>query len=580
MKLLLDGQQRVTTLYGAIRRQPPKFFEGDPKSFTGLRFNIETEVFEFYQPIKMKDDILWIDVSEYMNDGNGLGSLYGRLRKHPELEPRMDLFVNRLNKLSGIKDIELHVEEVTGKEKTLEVVVDIFNRLNSGGTKLSKGDLALAKICAGWPDARDAMKQSLNSWSESGYDFKLDWLLRSINTILTGESKFVFLHDRSAPEIQLALKSAKSHIDTALNMISGRLGLDHDRVLFGRFGIPVMVRYIAKKKDGWTSRERDKLLFWFAQAGMWGRYSASVETRIDQDLDALEGAGGGLDALVEQLRKTRGGLRVKPNNFEDWSTGSRFYPVLYMLTRMGEARDWGTGLPLKAGLLGNLNRLELHHIFPKSKLYESEYSRPEVNALANFCFQTKGTNLNISNKLPEDYFPLIEKTHPGALASQWIPDDQDLWRIENYREFLSARRELLADEANRHFEELLHGESGLMEESSIAAIAPTSALKSRISSDSEELEIEQLNQWVAKRGLVPGQVAFGFTDPMSGSQSAVFDLAWENGLQEGLTEPVAVLFNEPMEVLTVASAAGFRCFTSPSEFKRYVESSILGSATA
>ena len=45
-------------------------------------------------------------------------------------------------------DIDLHIEEVTGQDKTLDVVVDIFNQVNSGGTKLSKGDLALAKICA------------------------------------------------------------------------------------------------------------------------------------------------------------------------------------------------------------------------------------------------------------------------------------------------------------------------------------------------------------------------------------------------------------------------------------------------
>ena len=41
-----------------------------------------------------------------------------------------------------------------GADKTIDVVVDIFNRVNSGGTKLSKGDLALAKICADGPRAR------------------------------------------------------------------------------------------------------------------------------------------------------------------------------------------------------------------------------------------------------------------------------------------------------------------------------------------------------------------------------------------------------------------------------------------
>ena len=65
-----------------------------------------------------------------------------------------------------------------------------------------------------------------------------------------------------------------------------------------------------------------------------------------------------------------------------------------MLTRMGEARDWGNGgLPLKASLLGKMNKLEVHHIFPKAQLYKRNFKRPEVNALANFCFLTKETNL-------------------------------------------------------------------------------------------------------------------------------------------------------------------------------------------
>ena len=56
VKLLLDGQQRVTTLYGVVRGRPPTFFEGSPNTFSDLMFHLEDEKFEFYQPIRMKDD--------------------------------------------------------------------------------------------------------------------------------------------------------------------------------------------------------------------------------------------------------------------------------------------------------------------------------------------------------------------------------------------------------------------------------------------------------------------------------------------------------------------------------------------
>jgi len=149
VKLLLDGQQHITSLYGLVRGIPPAFFEGNARAFTDLRFHLGTETFSFYQPLKMRDDPLWIDVTELM--GLGAGEVVQRFVANAAYGDRIGEFLTRLNRIDGIKDIDLHVEEVTGEDKTTDVVVDIFNRVNSGGTKLSKGDLALAKICAGSP---------------------------------------------------------------------------------------------------------------------------------------------------------------------------------------------------------------------------------------------------------------------------------------------------------------------------------------------------------------------------------------------------------------------------------------------
>ena len=60
VNLLLDGQQRITSLYGIMRGHPPTFFQGAAGAFTDLRFDVRTETFEFYGPVKMKDDPLWV----------------------------------------------------------------------------------------------------------------------------------------------------------------------------------------------------------------------------------------------------------------------------------------------------------------------------------------------------------------------------------------------------------------------------------------------------------------------------------------------------------------------------------------
>ncbi len=571
VKLLLDGQQRITSLYGVIRGKPPRFFDGNAKAFTDLRFNLATEDFEFFQPIKMRDDPLWIDVTEVMKKGNaGIGAFLTALSQNPDNLPKIGDYVGRMNQLLGIRDKAFHIEEVTGADKTLDVVVDIFNRVNSGGTKLSKGDLALAKICADWPEARDTMKTSIARWRADGYDFTLDWLLRSVNTVLTGEAKFLYLHTQGADDIAGALKRAVRHIDTALNMIGGRLGLDHDRVLFSKFAVPVMVRYLDTQGGRLNEKLRDKLLFWFVQTGMWGRFSGSVESFIDKDLGILEQSNGDLDKLIGELRLAQGGLRVEAGHFHSWSVGARFYPVLYMLTRMTEARDWGTGLPLKNNLLGKMSRLEVHHIFPRARLYEANYARAEVNALANFCFLTKDTNLSISDRRPEDYFPEIEAAHPGALRSQWIPQDPALWRIENYRDFMEARKELLADAANACLASLLHDDTSLLEGARAARINDR-VLLGGIASEDEASELEALNDWVVAQGFARGEMAFDHVDPETGEQRAILDLVWPNGVQAELTEPVAVLLGESAELISLVSAAGYRCFTSTGEFKSYVK---------
>lgn len=241
---------------------------------------------------------------------------------------------------------------------------------------------------------------------------------------------------------------------------------------------------------------------------------------------------------------------------------------------MGEARDWGTGLPLKAGLLGKMSSLEVHHIFPKAQLYKRNYKRPEVNALANFCFLTKDTNLVISDRLPEQYFPEVESAHPGTLASQWIPDDPALWKVENFRDFLEARKLLLAAEVNSRMMELLHGDERWLA-GPAAPTAEATPVIGGITSEDEEEQLEALNQWIEARGLPRGVIAYDFSDPDTGVQKAVFDLAWPNGIQEELSQPVAVLLDESSDVIAIASQAGYRCFVTPAEFRRYVETEVL-----
>jgi hypothetical protein len=524
----------------------------------------------------MQADPLWLDVTALMKAGNAsVGSLVSTLAGLPSAQTRIGDYLGRANALLAIRDRDFPVQEVTDSvartnESSLDVVVDIFNRVNSGGTKLSKGDLALARICAEAPDARDAMKASLAKWRSAGLYFDLDWLLRIVNTLVTKEAKFHFLHTVDAATFRSGLQRADRAVDWLLNVISGRLGLDHDRVFFGRYALPVMAHYVDRKGGTLTNAvERDRLLYWYLHAAMWGRFSGNTETNIDKDLAAIEELDGGIDRLIETIRLERGGLKVVSGHVSGWSLGARFYPVLYMLTRTGEAKDWGSGIALRSNLLGKMNQLEVHHIFPKAQLYKRNHRRSDVNAVANFCFLTKDTNLHISDTLPEIYFEQVEAAHPGALASQWIPMDRALWKIERYLEFLEARKQLLADATNAFLRDLLHAPT----DEKPAAEVTDATVTGGIESEEERVALEALNTWVVERGLPKGQFSFELADA-DGRPLAYLDLAWPEGLQPGLSKPVAVLLNEAPTTLEAAHRAGFDYYVTPETFRTYVATEI------
>ncbi len=321
------------------------------------------------------------------------------------------------------------------------------------------------------------------------------------------------------------------------------------------------------------SKEWDKLLYWYVHTFLWGRYSGSTESALSQDLNVLA-QGGGIDGLINQLAQNRGTLEITPADFWGWSSGARFYPLLYMMTRVNHAKDWGTGLELSSSLLGQMSSLDVHHIFPKKILYEAGYSRAQVNALANYTFLTKDTNIAISASQPKDYFPEYMAKTPGAMETHWIPMDPELRNVDRYLDFLGERRKLLAKSANAFLSDLLHGS---VEERKVQDYAGRTIEKESVpdtnGAQSEEDIIMEISLWMEEHGLNPGEMYYDLSDD-AGTQLATIDIAWPEGIQSGLSEPVALLLGEPVEVHQIVNNAGYRYFTDTDTFRKYVEAYI------
>jgi hypothetical protein len=205
----------------------------------------------------------------------------------------------------------------------------------------------------------------------------------------------------------------------------------------------------------------------------------------------------------------------------------------------------------------------VHHIFPKSLLYDAGYPRSEVNAVANFTFLTKQTNLEISNQKPESYLPAYMARHPNVVESHWIPLDPGVWALDVYPTFLEQRRAMLATALNAFLEELGRGQ---MADVSLPAVSVGVAG----AIDDEAQGIDALRAWLSKRGMDSGVIDHE-VPARHGSVAAVLDLAWPTGIQPGLTEPVALLIHALPQVVETATNYGYRVFLQPEALKEHVE---------
>jgi hypothetical protein len=158
--------------------------------------------------------------------------------------------------------------------------------------------------------------------------------------------------------------------------------------------------------------------------------------------------------------------------------------------------------------------------------------------------------------------------------------DESLWRVDRYEDFLEARKVLLADEANKRFAELLHGDEIWLAHIQKPASVPTAVVTGGITSEAEEAELLGVNEWVKGLGLSEGVLSFDHADPITGEQIAIFDLAWPQGLQAELSEPVALLLNEGEATIGTANEAGYRCFTDEAGFRNYVLKEVLADLAA
>ncbi len=455
-ELILDGQQRLTSIYAIMTGNAPPFYEGEDLSFD-LYFNLLDESFSYWKKITMQGKPEWISVTSFYQEG--LGEFLSSRKDKPELGDLYLANMNKLTKLDRIRTYSYYLKSLD--EPDMEQVVEIFNLVNSAGTRLSKSDLALAHISASWPEARETFKSAQTKFAEHGFDFNLDFFTRTTSVVATDSALYEPLYRTEIETVKDSWKTVEGVLDYIINLLRADAFIDSAKTLPSDYPLVPLVSYLSKNGGQFaSSQEKRDFLHWFFAALMWGRYSGSAETKLNADVAATF-EGDAPNALRGKLLQERGRIKVDPTDLEGRGTLSTFYPMTYVVMRAREATDWFNGQPLYVKNVGAMYSLERHHIFPQAVLYGAGYSSSDarhkalVNEIANSAFLTKAANLKISKSDPLAYLREIKEKNAVALEAQFVPMNEALWQVDNFEQFLEARRSLIAEGINEFMDNLL-----------------------------------------------------------------------------------------------------------------------------
>ena len=464
LQLILDGQQRLTTLYMLMTGEIPPYYK--PQDITtdvrDLFYNLENGDFQYFQPVRMKDNPRWVRVTDCF-DGHSVNVFNIAKMTVGEDETafvQAQTYESNLSKLRGIRDVDLPVQ-VIPTEASLDDAIDVFDRLNSLGTKLTDAELALTHVTGKWPQARKTLKDKAFGLKEEGFEFDLTFLTRALVTTVSEHALFEHIHNVQRPQLEEGWSRLSNTLDYLTNILSSRAHIHSTRDMSSTNPLIPIVRFLSLHHGKFRAESSlRRALHWLYVAQVHQRYAGQTDSRLEHDVTIINREDSPWQSLLNQIVDQRGRIEILPDDFEGRGTGHPLYRMSFVLARASGSLDWFNGLSLTNTMAGTYG-IHSHHIFPQSVLYSNGYSsnshldRQMVNAIANRAFLSGPTNISIGARLPEEYLPEVEERYPGALESQFIPMNPDLWKLHRYRDFLRSRRELLAAGINRLLGDLI-----------------------------------------------------------------------------------------------------------------------------
>ena len=465
-KILIDGQQRVTALMTAIAGIPvvnanykKERIKIAFNPFEALSEDKDAEIFAVQDQSHLKGR-KWIpDVAEiFKNNFSVFSFIMKYCSDNPDMDPEtLDKILTNLrsigNRLIGVIELSENLD--------IDIVTDIFIRINSKGTALSQGDFVMSKIAADEsfggnmlrkaidyfahlsvdPTFYDYIKENDADFVQSEYMNKLAWLRNDKETVYDPECDdilrvaFMHMYPRARLADLVSLLSGRDFEtreykieiteDTYSKLKQGVLNVINQNN-FTQFMLAIKgAGFISNKlvnskmaldfayalylrltisKEVSVSEVKRIVQKWYVLSVLTGRYSSSPETAFYKDIRLINEKG-----VVATLNDIE--AATLSDNFwdvavvQDLAYTSTINPTYLVYLA---AQVYRNDMSLLSNNISVRYLIEMagdvHHIFPKEYLKANGFSRNQYNQNANYAYLDTQVNKSIGKKAPNVYF--------------------------------------------------------------------------------------------------------------------------------------------------------------------------------
>lgn len=500
--LIVDGQQRLTSMYAVLKGQEI-VRENYIKAKIVIAFNPLEGKFEVPDAAIRKNPRYFQNISEIWAEDAYMFEIVDtfieNLSRYKSLSKQeIRTIRGNFDKLKNLENYPFSVLELS-QEIDEEQVADVFVRINSQGKTLNQADFILTLMSVFWDEGRtqledfcrEALTPTISEASSFNYIItpKPDQMLRVAVGLAFRRARLQYIYsilrgkdldtghysvERRAAQFE-RLKTAQSealnitHWHEFLKAIK-QAGYNNQSFISSNNNVLYSyVFFLIGKIDYGVGLYDLKCLIarWFFMCSITGRYTGSPETAMEMDLSKLRSVN-----TADEFKKIINDIIDSQLTKDFWevtlplslATSSFRSPSLFAYYASLNIHD-GYGLfsklkvseLLQSGLRSNKSALERHHLFPKAWLIRNGITeKREYNQIANFALVEWSDNIAIKDKEPKIYLPFYKErfTDGEYVKMQYWHALPNGWEHLSYNEFLMERRKAIAKVIEDGFERL------------------------------------------------------------------------------------------------------------------------------